>query len=74
MGCGIQKAQVSLYVGTLIQIGLVTKMTGSLPQGLANLLEGLWCVGHPRSTIAYLSQQLNLNMWLLQVLALSCYG
>ena len=74
MVCGIQKAQFSLFVGTLIQIGLVIKMIGNQPLGLANSLVGPWCVGLQRSKIVYLSPPLNLSMWQLLVLVLNYYG
>ena len=37
-----QRAQISSLVDTLIQIGLVTRMIGNQPPGLANFLVGPW--------------------------------
>jgi hypothetical protein len=74
MGFGILKAQLSLFVATRIQIGPVTRMIGNQPLGLANSLVGIWCVGHLRCKIAYLSPPPKPNTLSPQVDALSCYG
>jgi hypothetical protein len=64
---GILKAQLSFFVATRIRIGLVTRMIGNQPPGLANFLVGPWCVGHLRRKFAYLSPLLKPNMLLPQV-------
>jgi hypothetical protein len=74
MGFGILKAQLSLFVVTRIRIGLVTRMTGNQPQGLANFLVGPWCVGHLRIKIAYLSPPPKPNTLPPQVDAFNCCG
>jgi hypothetical protein len=40
MGFGILKSQLSLFVATLIRIGLVARMIGNQPPELANFLVG----------------------------------
>ena len=42
LGCGIQRAPISLLLVTLIQIGLVARMTGNQPLGHINFLVGPW--------------------------------
>jgi hypothetical protein len=74
MGFGILKARLSLFEATRIRIGPVTRMIGNQPPGLANFLVGLWCVGHLRSKIAYLSPSSNPNILPPQVDALNCCG
>jgi hypothetical protein len=73
-GLWYPRDSLSLFVGTRIRIGLVTRMIGNQHPGHANSLVGPWCVGLLRSKIVYLSQPPKLNMWLPLVDALNCYG
>jgi hypothetical protein len=78
MGFGILKAQFSPFVATRIRIGVVTRMIGNQPPGIANFLVGIWCVGLLRSKIVYISIYIYLppkpNTLPPQVDALNCCG
>ena len=46
---GTRRDQIYFFVATLMLIGLVIRMIGNQPPGLANSLAGPWCVGLLRS-------------------------